>query len=212
MLTTIQTCKGSSKVVTFAMLFLDFSEGPRACVTAGFLKPRVTAAILGARKGLASAVLLLNDRALLIGVCIAKAIVLIDVWGLRPDVGNAQDWGRYFSMLCVRSVSCRYMLRKVHRKWQGQFCIPGMSQYACCSSTRPRLMSNLKSACELRCQAGDRITGHPAERGRIFRASDVTALRGILPFFPRVLHHLLSAPSLTNLTIMLGNALEYCYA
>ena len=63
MLTTIQTYKGSSKVVTFAMLFLDFSEGPRACVTTGFLKPRVTAAILGARNGLASAVLLLNDRA-----------------------------------------------------------------------------------------------------------------------------------------------------
>ena len=93
MLITIQTYKGSFKVVTFAMLFLDFSEGPRACVTTGFLKPRVTAAILGARNGLASAVLLLNDRALLIGVCIAKAIVLIDVWGLRPDVGNAQDWG-----------------------------------------------------------------------------------------------------------------------
>ena len=92
MLITIQTYKGSSKVVTFAMLFFDFSEGPRACVTTGFLKPRVTAAILGARNGLASAVLLLNDRALLIRVCIAKAIVLIDVWGLRPDVGNAQDW------------------------------------------------------------------------------------------------------------------------
>ena len=91
MLTTIQTYKGSSKVVTFAMLFLDFSEGPRACVTTGFLKPRVTAAILGARNGLASAVLLLNDRALLIRVCIAKAIVLIDVWGLRPDVENVRD-------------------------------------------------------------------------------------------------------------------------
>ena len=86
MLTIIQIDKGSSKVLTFAMLFLDFKEGPRACVTTDFLRPRVTAAILGARNGLASAVRLLNDKALLIEVCIAKAIVLIDVWGLRPDV------------------------------------------------------------------------------------------------------------------------------
>ena len=73
-------------MVTFAILFLDFNEGPRACVTTGLLIPRVAAAILGARNGLASAVLLLKDKALLIGVCIAKAIVLIDVWGLRPEV------------------------------------------------------------------------------------------------------------------------------
>ena len=76
--------KGVCRVITFAMLFLDFNEGPRACVTTCLLRPRVTGTILGARNGLASAVLLLNDKALLIEVCIAKAIMLFDLQGLRP--------------------------------------------------------------------------------------------------------------------------------
>lgn len=75
------------------MLFFDFSEGPRACVTTGLLRPCVMGIILGARNGLASAVLLLHDRALLIGVCIARAIKLVDVQGLRPGVTNAEDGG-----------------------------------------------------------------------------------------------------------------------
>lgn len=56
------------------MLFLDFRLGPFAIRTIAVLSPRDTGAGLGARKGLAYAVWLLNDRELLIGVRIAKAM------------------------------------------------------------------------------------------------------------------------------------------
>ena len=56
------------------MLFFDFRLGPFAIETTAVLSPRDIGAGRDTRKGLASAVWLLNDRVLHIGVCIAKAM------------------------------------------------------------------------------------------------------------------------------------------
>ena len=56
------------------MLFFVFRLGPFAIEMTAVLNLRVIGAGRDARKGLASAVWLLNDKELHIGVCIAKAM------------------------------------------------------------------------------------------------------------------------------------------
>ena len=73
--------------VTLAMLVLGFRLGPLAIGTTAILMRGETGAVRGARKGLASAVWLLKDRELLIGVCFANAIAAV-VCALAVQTGK----------------------------------------------------------------------------------------------------------------------------
>ena len=57
------------------MFVLGFRLGPFAFAMVAVLSPRDRGAGRGAKKGLVSAVWLLKDRELLIGICITKAML-----------------------------------------------------------------------------------------------------------------------------------------
>ena len=79
------------------MLFFVFRLGPFAIETIAVLSPRDNGARRDARKGLASAVWLLNDRELHNGVCIAKAMTACE--GVR-SLCEDQDICFQYQYIC----------------------------------------------------------------------------------------------------------------